>query len=209
MSSSYLHQTNWPDAAPLDGEDLIFSISCGNTHLHWATHYGDDEDYNPQIFWRCVYWCVLYYIIFSSKSQSISYNLHYSSIVTLAQPPKILWLSEIELIIDLSIIHNVSNYVVYKWCLDRLHLYCLCCTFVLPLFPLMCRPLFPNSLLMCLGLWIQFMSTPTGGPPYPKYHRIPQKSIVWPVSSQHDPWVPNVTNGVWIVTQWRVSHRVT
>ena len=56
MSSSYLHQTNWPDAAPLDGEDLIFSISCGNTHLHWATHYGDDEDYNPQIFWRCVYY---------------------------------------------------------------------------------------------------------------------------------------------------------
>jgi len=45
-------KTKWPDAAPLDGEDLIFSISCGNSHLHWATHYGDSEDYNPQIFWR-------------------------------------------------------------------------------------------------------------------------------------------------------------
>eukprot|EP00584_Thalassiosira_punctigera_P006535 CAMPEP_0172538208 /NCGR_PEP_ID=MMETSP1067-20121228/9646_1 /TAXON_ID=265564 ORGANISM="Thalassiosira punctigera, Strain Tpunct2005C2" /NCGR_SAMPLE_ID=MMETSP1067 /ASSEMBLY_ACC=CAM_ASM_000444 /LENGTH=758 /DNA_ID=CAMNT_0013323661 /DNA_START=132 /DNA_END=2408 /DNA_ORIENTATION=+ len=45
-------KTKWPDAAPLDGEELLFSISCGNSHLHWATHYGDAEDYNPQIFWR-------------------------------------------------------------------------------------------------------------------------------------------------------------
>lgn len=45
-------KTSWPDAAPLDGEELVFSISCGNSHLHWATHYGDAEDYNPQIFWR-------------------------------------------------------------------------------------------------------------------------------------------------------------
>ncbi|KAL7554736.1 hypothetical protein ACHAWF_018266 [Thalassiosira exigua] len=45
-------RTQWPDAAPLDGEELVFSISCGNSHLHWATHYGDDEEYNPQIFWR-------------------------------------------------------------------------------------------------------------------------------------------------------------
>ncbi|KAL7544124.1 hypothetical protein ACHAXR_013528 [Thalassiosira sp. AJA248-18] len=46
------HKTNWPEAAPLVGEKLIFSISCGNSHLHWATHYGKEEDYNPQIFWR-------------------------------------------------------------------------------------------------------------------------------------------------------------
>jgi len=45
-------KTKWPDAAPLEGEELIVSISCGNSHLHWATHYGDSEDYNPQIFWR-------------------------------------------------------------------------------------------------------------------------------------------------------------
>eukprot|EP00579_Thalassiosira_antarctica_P001658 CAMPEP_0201869050 /NCGR_PEP_ID=MMETSP0902-20130614/2711_1 /ASSEMBLY_ACC=CAM_ASM_000551 /TAXON_ID=420261 /ORGANISM="Thalassiosira antarctica, Strain CCMP982" /LENGTH=685 /DNA_ID=CAMNT_0048394489 /DNA_START=121 /DNA_END=2178 /DNA_ORIENTATION=- len=46
------HKTNWSDAAPLDGEELIFSISCGNSHLHWATHHGNAEDYNPLIFWR-------------------------------------------------------------------------------------------------------------------------------------------------------------
>lgn len=45
--------TTWPDAAPLAGEELIFSISCGNSHLHWATHLGQDQDYNPDMFWRC------------------------------------------------------------------------------------------------------------------------------------------------------------
>jgi hypothetical protein len=42
----------WPDAAPLAGEELIFSISCGNSHLHWATHFGEAQDYNPDMFWR-------------------------------------------------------------------------------------------------------------------------------------------------------------
>ncbi|KAL9191506.1 hypothetical protein ACHAXT_001212 [Thalassiosira profunda] len=44
--------TNFPDSAPLEGEEMILSISCGNSHLHWATHFGEAEDYNPQIFWR-------------------------------------------------------------------------------------------------------------------------------------------------------------
>eukprot|EP00571_Detonula_confervacea_P012643 CAMPEP_0172311816 /NCGR_PEP_ID=MMETSP1058-20130122/15787_1 /TAXON_ID=83371 /ORGANISM="Detonula confervacea, Strain CCMP 353" /LENGTH=634 /DNA_ID=CAMNT_0013025109 /DNA_START=147 /DNA_END=2051 /DNA_ORIENTATION=+ len=52
QSSLPTNTTEWPNAAPLNGEKLIFSISCGNSHLHWATHYGDAEDYNPQIFWR-------------------------------------------------------------------------------------------------------------------------------------------------------------
>ena len=52
--SSQQHEPTWPDAAPLDGEELIFSISCGNSHLHWATHTGEVDEYNPEIFWRYV-----------------------------------------------------------------------------------------------------------------------------------------------------------
>ena len=48
------YHTKWPDAAPQEGEELIFSISCGNSHLHWATHTGEDDGFNPQIFWRYV-----------------------------------------------------------------------------------------------------------------------------------------------------------
>jgi len=44
--------TSWPDAAPLAGEELIFSISCGNSHLHWATHFGEDQEFSPDMFWR-------------------------------------------------------------------------------------------------------------------------------------------------------------
>ena len=47
--------TSWPDAAPLIGEELIVTISCGNSHLNWATHLGEEEEFNPHIFWRCVY----------------------------------------------------------------------------------------------------------------------------------------------------------
>ena len=54
MAKSSQHEPTWPDAAPLDGEELIFSISCGNSHLHWATHTGEVDEYNPEIFWRCV-----------------------------------------------------------------------------------------------------------------------------------------------------------
>jgi len=46
--------TSWPDAAPLIGEELIVTISCGNSHLNWATHLGEEEEFNPHIFWRCV-----------------------------------------------------------------------------------------------------------------------------------------------------------
>lgn len=51
-SKSNTIKTRWPEAAPLDGEELIFSISCGNSHLHWSTHFGSNDDYNPSIFWR-------------------------------------------------------------------------------------------------------------------------------------------------------------
>jgi pantothenate kinase type III len=37
---------------PSPREDFIITISCGNTHLHWATHHGVNEDFNPKIFWR-------------------------------------------------------------------------------------------------------------------------------------------------------------
>ena len=42
-------EIKWPDAAPLDGEELIFSIYCGDSHLHWAIHFGDAV-FSPQIF---------------------------------------------------------------------------------------------------------------------------------------------------------------
>lgn len=31
---------------------MIFSVSCGCTHLHWATHYGCAQAYSPAVFWR-------------------------------------------------------------------------------------------------------------------------------------------------------------
>jgi hypothetical protein len=52
MAMTAAAAATWPDAAPLAGEELIFSISCGNSHLHWATHFGEAQDYNPDMFWR-------------------------------------------------------------------------------------------------------------------------------------------------------------
>lgn len=43
---------NPPFHYPSPREDFILTISCGNTHLHWATHHGANEDFNPKIFWR-------------------------------------------------------------------------------------------------------------------------------------------------------------
>lgn len=52
LRTSQPNKTTWPDAAPLEGEGLIITISCGNSHLNWATHLGDEDDFNPHIFWR-------------------------------------------------------------------------------------------------------------------------------------------------------------
>jgi len=52
MTTTTTTTTSWPDAAPLAGEELIFSISCGNSHLHWATHFGEDQEFSPDMFWR-------------------------------------------------------------------------------------------------------------------------------------------------------------
>ncbi|KAL3782164.1 hypothetical protein HJC23_004527 [Cyclotella cryptica] len=41
-----------PLVPPLDQEEYILTISSGNTHLHWATHHGVMDDFNPKIFWR-------------------------------------------------------------------------------------------------------------------------------------------------------------
>jgi len=52
--------SKWPDAAPLEGKQTIFTISCGNTHLNWATHdiilssnnANNNDIFAPSLFWR-------------------------------------------------------------------------------------------------------------------------------------------------------------
>ena len=38
--------------AETDGEEILFSVFCGGTHLYWATHYGRAQAYTPELFWR-------------------------------------------------------------------------------------------------------------------------------------------------------------
>eukprot|EP00956_Cyclotella_meneghiniana_P030406 scaffold76380_cov66-Cyclotella_meneghiniana.AAC.4 len=45
-------KTGYPFHLPSPQEDLILTVSVGNTHLHWASHNGPNEDFNPKIFWR-------------------------------------------------------------------------------------------------------------------------------------------------------------
>jgi hypothetical protein len=45
---------SWPQDAPNRYEEKIISIICGNTHLHWAVHEGQSNDFVPILFWRYV-----------------------------------------------------------------------------------------------------------------------------------------------------------
>jgi len=53
-------EAKWPDAAPVEGKQTIFTISCGNTHLHWASHdvilssnnANNYDVFAPTLFWR-------------------------------------------------------------------------------------------------------------------------------------------------------------
>ena len=41
----------WPSAAPPEGDQIFLTISCGNSHIHWATHETSPE-FPPCLFWR-------------------------------------------------------------------------------------------------------------------------------------------------------------
>ena len=45
-------ETAWPESAPVEGEEHVVSLVCGNSHLHWAFHHGVKSDVNPALFWR-------------------------------------------------------------------------------------------------------------------------------------------------------------
>jgi len=42
----------WPDAAPPEGTEFILSVSCGNSHFHWARHGGPSTKYEPTLYWK-------------------------------------------------------------------------------------------------------------------------------------------------------------
>ncbi|KAK1746380.1 putative pantothenate kinase, type III [Skeletonema marinoi] len=52
--------SKWPDAAPPEGQQTILTISCGNSHIHWATHdissspnnNNNANEFAPSLFWR-------------------------------------------------------------------------------------------------------------------------------------------------------------
>mmetsp|Transcript_20795 Transcript_20795/g.30813 ORF Transcript_20795/g.30813 Transcript_20795/m.30813 type:complete len:613 (+) Transcript_20795:60-1898(+) len=53
--------SKWPDAAPPEGQQTILTISCGNSHIHWATHdissspnnnANNANEFAPSLFWR-------------------------------------------------------------------------------------------------------------------------------------------------------------
>ena len=54
--------SKWPNAAPPEGQQTIITISCGNSHLHWATHdihhknnndnNNNNDLFSPTLFWR-------------------------------------------------------------------------------------------------------------------------------------------------------------
>lgn len=44
--------TVWPEAAPSTKEEMILTISCGNSHIHWAYHDGYHKKFVTQLFWR-------------------------------------------------------------------------------------------------------------------------------------------------------------
>lgn len=44
--------TVWPEAAPSPGENKIFSISIGNSHISWCIHESVAKNLVPTLFWR-------------------------------------------------------------------------------------------------------------------------------------------------------------
>jgi hypothetical protein len=44
--------TSWPDSLPLQYEDKIFSVVCGNTHIKWCVHDSSATNFNPGCCWR-------------------------------------------------------------------------------------------------------------------------------------------------------------
>ena len=52
--STAAQDTKWPESAPSAHNDHFFSISCGNSWLHWSFHSGMDQAGQPVLFWRLV-----------------------------------------------------------------------------------------------------------------------------------------------------------
>ena len=52
--STAAKETKWPESAPTAQNDHFFSISCGNSWLHWSFHSGMDKGGQPVLFWRLV-----------------------------------------------------------------------------------------------------------------------------------------------------------
>lgn len=50
--STEVQETKWPESAPSAHNDHFFSISCGNSWLHWSFHSGMDKGGQPVLFWR-------------------------------------------------------------------------------------------------------------------------------------------------------------
>jgi len=50
--STAAKETKWPESAPTAQNDHFFSISCGNSWLHWSFHSGMDKGGQPVLFWR-------------------------------------------------------------------------------------------------------------------------------------------------------------
>jgi len=45
-------EATWPDAMPHPQQELIFTISCGNTHYYWAMHTGPSTELLANLYWR-------------------------------------------------------------------------------------------------------------------------------------------------------------
>jgi len=50
--STVVEETKWPESCPSSQDDHFFSVSCGNSWLHWSFHSGMDKGAQPVLFWR-------------------------------------------------------------------------------------------------------------------------------------------------------------
>lgn len=45
-------EATWPEAMPHPQQELIFTVSCGNTHYYWAMHTGPSSELLANLYWR-------------------------------------------------------------------------------------------------------------------------------------------------------------